>query len=547
MTHPSLVIRGAEVRTLNAGVPRAQAVAIRGDRIVAIGDDHEAKDWIGKGTSVIDAERATVLPGFHDAHIHPVIGALNAMRCDLTHGESVEDYQRLVADYVERIPQGWILGGGWALDRFPDATGLCGLLDKVTGDRPAFLVEYSQHFAWVNSAALARAGITRSTPDPPRGRIVRDADGEPTGRLDETAMELVRSLVPPPTKNELKNALLVVQPQLFAAGITRWHDAVVGYDPHDLPMLDAYLDAAFEGTLRATVSLALRWDRNRGLEQIDDLVKARDTARVHPLIRVGTVKIFQDGVCESRTAALSDPYLAHHPGAEPDHGISMLVPDALAEAVTRLDANGFQVHVHAIGDRAITEALDAIEAAREVNGPRDARHQIAHVTLLRSADIARFGRLGAIVNAQPRWAHRAPTGEDPLVVLVGEERARWQYLFRSLREAGAPMAVGSDWPVTTFDPFEIVHVGVNRAEPGEMAPPLDQAQRLGLDEMLWDYCYGSAFANFAENDVGTIEVGKVADLVVLDRDLHAVPASDIAEVSVRATVVRGEVVHRAGC
>jgi predicted amidohydrolase YtcJ len=311
-------------------------------------------------------------------------------------------------------------------------------------------------------------------------------------------------------------------------------------------MLDAYLDAAFEGALRATVSLALRWDRNRGLEQIDDLIKARDTARVHPLVRVGTVKIFQDGVCESRTAALSSPYLARHPDAEPEHGISMLAPDALAEAVTRLDASGFQLHVHAEGDRAITETLDAFEAARDVNGPRDARHQIAHVTLLRSSDIARFGRLGVIVNAQPRWAHRTATGEAPLVALVGEERARWQYLFRSLREAGAPMAVGSDWPVTTFDPFEILHVGVNRAEPGGTAPPLDQTQSLGLDEMLRHYCHGSAFANFAEKDAGTIEIGKVADLVVLDRDLHAVPASEIAQVSVRATVVRGEVVHRAG-
>jgi predicted amidohydrolase YtcJ len=540
------VIRGAEVRTLDPSRPRAQAVAVHGDRITAIGDDRDAKGWIGEGTSVIDADGATVLPGFHDAHIHPLVGTLNSLRCDLTAGESVAGYQRLVAGYARRVQAGWILGGGWNLDRFPDPTALRRLLDEVTGDRPAFLVEHGQHFAWVNSAALDRAGITRSTPDPPRGRILRDAGGEPAGRLDETAMELVRTLLPPPTRNELKNALLTVQPRLFAAGITRWHDAVVGYDPRDLPMLDAYLDAAFDGSLQATVSLALRWNRNRGLEQVDDLVKARDTARRHPLVRVGTVKIFQDGVCESRTAALSSPYLPRHPGTEPDHGISMLTPDALAEAITRLDAHGFQVHVHAIGDRAITEALDAIEAARNVNGPRDARHQLAHVTLLRPEDVARFGRLGVIVNAQPRWAHRRPTGEDPMVALVGAERARRQYLFRSLREAGARIAVGSDWPVTTFDPFEIMHVGVNRAEPGETAPPLDDEQSLGLDEMLRHYCHGSAYANFAEHDVGTIEVGKMADVVVLDRDLHAVPASGIAEVSVRTTVARGEVVYHAG-
>lgn len=543
MPNADLVIRRADVRTMDPSQPWAQAVAIRGGLVAAVGGDRDVDEWIGSHTTVIDAAGDTVLPGFHDAHIHPVMGMLDAARCDISSGRDLAEYLRLVAEYAQRVPEGPIRGGGWTVEKLTGRVDLRLLLDGVTDGRPAYLVDDSQHTAWVNSAALRMAGIDRHTPDPPFGRIVRGADGEPTGQLNESAKALVRDRLPSPSTAELVNALSAVQARLFAAGITRWHDAIVTFGGA-MPLVDAYLRAEDEGSLKTTVSLALRWDLERGLEQIDELLEARAAVPTDGMVRLHTIKVLQDGVLETGTASLSRPY-ERVVGSGPGCGISMVEPPLLNEAVTRLDAHGFQVHVHAVGDRAATEALDAFEAARSRNGARDSRHQIAHLQLVRPVDIPRFARLGVVANVQPLWATREPGGEDLAVELVGMERAAWQYPFRSLQQTGAAMAIGSDWPVSTFEPLQIVHVGVNRVGPGLTVQPLDGAERLGLDDILSHYTVGSAFADFAEEETGSITPGKTADLVVLDRNIHALAASDLATAAARTTIVRGEVVHEA--
>lgn len=543
MPNADLVIRRADVRTMYPSQPQAQAVAIHGELIVAVGRDEEVDGWIGPKTTVIDAAGATVLPGFHDAHIHPVMGMLDVLRCDITSGRDVDDYLRLVSEYAQRVPEGPIRGGGWAVEKLTDREDLRALLDAVTGDRPAYLVDDTQHTAWVNSAALRTAGIDRHTPDPPFGRIVHGPDGEPSGQLNESAKMLVRDRLPSPDMAELVNAIGAVQSRLFAAGITRWHDAIVT-SGGNMPSVDAYLRAAEEGILKTTVSLALRWDFERGLDQVDELLEAQAAVPGDGPVRMQTIKILQDGVLETRTASLSRPYEGRA-GSAPESGISMVEPSMLNEAVTTLDAHGLQVHVHAVGDRAVTEALDAFEVARSQNGVRDARHQIAHLELVQPTDIPRFARLGVIANLQPFWATREPSGEDRRVSLIGAERAAWQFRFRSIQQTGAAMAIGSDWPVSTYEPLEIVHVAVNRVGPGLVVEPLGPAERLSLDDALAHYTVGSAYANFAEKETGSIGPGMTADLVVLDANVHALAASDIATVKARATIVRGEVVHGA--
>lgn len=534
MSEPTLIVHGGA---------RGRALAVSGSRIVATGSDDEILSLRGGATQLLDAAGGTIMPAFHDAHIHPVIGMLTEMRCDLAADTDVPGYLRRIDSYRRaETGNGWLLGGGWLAEVLrTDPRSPRDILDSVTGKRPAFLVEGGQHDAWVNSAALESAGIGRDTPDPPLGRIWRNADGVPTGLLSETAMNLIRDTLPPPTRRELRDALAAAQRRLFSAGIVRWHDAVVGYTDATMPLLQAYLDAAHEGTLKTHVALALRWDRARGIEQVEELAAARAEHAAHPRVRVGTVKIFQDGVCESRTAALSEPYLDPH--GEGGRGISMLGTAELSEAVTRLDSLGFQVHVHAIGDRAIRDALDAFESARATNGARDARHQISHVHLLDPADIPRFARLGVIANVQPRWAHRDAAGVDPAEALVGRERAGWQYPFRALDESGAAVAFGSDWPVTSFDPIEILHLAMNRTEPGSTVAPLGLQQRLRRDRALHAFTVGSAVANFAETDTSQLGAGFSADLVVLDQDISTVPDHRFSDISIHATVAAGHIVH----
>ncbi|MGR3867967.1 amidohydrolase [Streptomyces graminifolii] len=521
----------------------ATAVAVTGDRITAVGRA-EVHDLAGPDTQVVDLAGRLLLPGFQDAHVHPVPAGLELTQCDLTRAKTAEDTIAAVRAYADAHPEReWITGGGWSMEAFEGGTPTKELLDSVVPDRPVYLPNRDHHGAWVNSRALQLAGITRDMPDPADGRIERDASGEPAGTLQEGAMQLVGRLTPPATRADRLAALLHAQRHLHALGITAWQDALVGeFLGMDDPS-DAYLAAARDGSLTARVVGALWWDRERGAEQIPELVERR--ARLsHGRFSAGSVKLMLDGVAETGTAALLDPYLDKCGCATANRGTSFIDPKQLPAYVTELDALGFQCHFHALGDRAVRDALDAVEAARAANGPSDTRPHLAHLQVVHPDDVARFARLGAVANIQPLWAAHEPQMDELTIPFLGPERALWQYPFASLLRSGARLAAGSDWPVSSPDPLQGIHVAVNRVEPGGAGPVFLPGERLDLAGALTAYTAGSAYANHLD-DTGRVTAGALADLVVLDRDPFAAPPEEIGETRVALTYVGGKEVYAA--
>ena len=539
-----LVFTNGSVYTVDAARSWAEAVAVQSDRIVAVGSSADVGELIGPGTEVVDLRGRMLLPGFQDAHVHPVWGGLDLLRCSLNEAGSASECEAIIAAYVDAHPDvSWILGGGWSMDSFPGGTPTKDVLDRLVPDRPVFLPNRDGHSAWVNTRALEVAGVTRDTPDPADGRIERDAQGAPSGTLHEGAMGLVGDHAPPTSPEEMYQGLLRGQTYLHSLGITAWQDAIVDVSEQQ-NNFDAYLRAGNAGDLTARVIGALWWDRKRGLEQIDDLLALRERG-VAGRFAATSVKIMQDGVCENFTAAVLEPYLDSEGHPTTNRGISFVDPELLKEAVTRLDALGFQVHFHSLGDRAVREALDAIEAARKANGAKDHRHHLAHIQIVHPDDIGRFRALNAVANAQPLWAAHEGQMDELTIPFLGHPRATWQYPFASLVRAGATLAMGSDWSVSTPDPLEEMHVAVNRVmAPGypyrvENREVFLPAERIDLSTAIGGFTMGTAFVNHLEESTGSIEVGKAADLVVLDRDLFAHPQEEIADASVQLTLVAG--------
>ncbi|MDN3354191.1 amidohydrolase [Actinomadura sp. DC4] len=536
-----LVFTGGPVYTGDAARSRATSVAVRGERIVAVGHD-DVRELIGPRTEVVDLGGRLLIPGFQDAHVHPVGGGLELGLCDLTGAVTPEEYRRRIRAYADAHPGlPWITGGGWSMESFPGGTPRREQLDELVPDRPAYLANRDHHGAWVNSRALEMAGITADTLDPADGRIERDAAGRPTGTLQEGAMRLVGDLLPAPTGQDLLDALLRAQKLLHSYGITAWQDAIVGDNPVTADGAPAYLAAVRSERLTARVAGALWWDRGRGAEQIEHLLDQREHL-TEGRLRATTVKIMQDGIAENHTAAMLAPYI----GQKDNAGISFIEPAALREYVQELDAHGFQVHFHALGDRAVREALDAVEAARRANGWTGTRPHLAHIQVVHPEDVARFRMLGAVANMQPLWAVHEPQMDDLTIPFLGAERAAWQYPFGDLRSAGATLAAGSDWPVSSADPIHGIHVAVNRRLPevGEGTPAFLPGQRLDLATALAAYTAGSAHVNHLD-ETGTIERGRLADLAVLDRDPFAAPPEEIAATRVSQTYVGGVRVHEA--
>ncbi|MER6125790.1 amidohydrolase [Streptomyces sp. NPDC001795] len=536
-----LLFTGGPVLTPDG--PTTTSVAVVDDRIAAVGDA-EAQELTGPKTEVVDLAGRLLLPGFQDAHIHPVPAGLELTQCDLTTAKTARETLAAVRAYADAHPdREWITGGGWSMEAFEGGMPTKELLDAVVPDRPVYLPNRDHHGAWVNSRALRLAGITRDTPDPVDGRFERDASGEPTGMLQEGAMQYVGRLTPAATPADRLAALLHAQRHLHALGITAWQDALVGDflgmdDPYE-----AYLAAARDGSLTARVVGALWWDRERGAEQIPELVERR-AAFSQGLFRASSVKLMLDGVAETGTAALLDPYLDGCGCATANHGTSFLDPTQLPSYVSELDAMGFQCHFHALGDRAVRDALDAIEAARRANGPSDTRPHLAHLQIVHPDDVPRFARLGATANIQPLWAAHEPQMDKLTIPFLGPERAAWQYPFGALLRSGATLAAGSDWPVSSPDPMRGIHVAVNRVSPGESGPVFLPAERIGLTTALTAYTAGSAYVNHLD-ETGTIRPGALADLVVLDRDPYAGPPEAIGETGVALTYVGGERVYTA--
>ncbi len=550
-----LAFVNGDVYTVDPARPWARAVAVSEGRIVAVGDDEEIREVVGPETEVVDLAGRALFPGFQDAHVHPASGGLEMLRCNLSDAYTVDAYLEMVAEYAAANPGlEWITGGGWYMDAFPGGNPPAAALDRVLPDRPAYLSSRDGHTAWVNTRAFELAGVTSATADPVDGWIVRGADGTPWGALHEGAMDLVHHLLPEDTTEDWLAGLRVGQQYLHSLGITAWQDAIVGLGRGvgDVDAsFDAYVRFAEDGSLTARVVGAMWWDHHRGLEQVEELLEARDRGRVGRFVP-SSVKIMQDGVLENFTAGMVEPYLDDDGLPTRNRGKSFVEPDLLKECVTRLDAEGFQVHFHAIGDRAVREALDAVEAARRANGPNDLRHHIAHIQVIQPSDIPRFAELGVVANAQPLWASYDGQMQHLTIPFLGPERSGWQYPFGSLARAGATLAGGSDWSVSSPDPLAEIHIAVNRLVPQEYRDLVGDVattevflpdERIDLATAVRMFTMGSAYVNHLDDVTGSIEVGKYADLTVLDRNPFDAPASEILRARVVLTMVEGRRVY----
>jgi predicted amidohydrolase YtcJ len=519
-------------------------VAVVDGRIAAVGA--HARELAGPRTEHVDLAGKLLVPGFQDSHIHAIFGGLELGRCELSALDTAAEYLAAIGEYARANPeQEWITGGGWSLDAFPNGLPTAAALDAVVPDRPVFLPNRDHHGAWVNTRALELAGITRDTPDPADGRVERDANGDPTGMLQEGAVGLVEVHLPRISDDEMDAAFDRAQALLHSLGITAWQDALVGIGLGQQDNYGVYLRAAASGRLTARVRGALWWERDRGAEQIETFLERRRVGRATGDSRFdpGSVKIMQDGIIENGTAALTAPYCGCG-GSTTNSGLSFVDPELLRGYVTRLDGEGFQVHFHALGDRAVREALDALEEARKTNGVSAHRHHLAHLQVVHPEDIGRFAALDAIANIQPLWACHEPQMDELAIPVLGAERADWQYPFKALLESGARLAAGSDWPVSSPDPIQGIHVAVNRVTPGGHGAPLTPDQRISLEEALSAYTEGTAYVNHLD-ETGRIAPGMLADLAVLDRNPFDGPSEAIHETRVAATYVGGALVYEA--
>jgi len=555
-TTADLILIGGRVRTPSDPSGFAEAIAIRGGLIQAVGADADIRDLAGPRTRVIDLAGRLALPAFGDSHVHAINGGLESLRCNMLGLKTRQACLDTIAAYCAGLPaDAWVLGGGWSMEAFPGGTPTAADLDLVTGGRPAFLPNRDHHGAWVNTAALARAGVDATTPDPSDGRIERHPDGSPTGTLHDGAMAVVARCVPSATAAELRAGLTAALEYLHGNGIAHYQDACVG-TAGELAISDTfgtYLDAARDGSLTASVTGALWWDRHRGAAQYEDLLARREQTLGEAdggRFRATSVKLMLDGVCETFTAAMGMPYLDKHGHPTDHHGNYFIDPDELKTITKRLSGEGFQLHFHALGDGAVTAGLDALAelpaAERQVG-----RHHLAHLQFIKPSDMDRFAALGAVANFQPLWAMADPQMLELTLPFVGPERYQWQYQIGGLAQRGTRLAFGSDWPVSSGDPLQEMHVAVNRVlshvlgRPGtpECEDPFLPGQAVTIDTAITAFTEGVAYVNHEEDVTGRLLPGMRADVVVLDQDLFAIPATDIGDTSAVLTVANGQVVH----
>lgn len=535
-----LVLAHGVVYTLDPAQPWAEALAIAPDgTLLAVGSDDEVMRHRGPDTRVVSLRGQLVLPGFHDTHVHPVTGGIELGQCNLNGIGALGALQAALRECAAALgsssePPGevWLLGGGWDLTVFPAGNPSRQVLDAIAPEVPAYLVSADGHSAWLNTEGLRRAGITAATPDPPNGRIERDAAGEPSGTLREHAVALVEPHLPPLPPEAYDEGLRRGLALANRFGITGLHEASARPE-----VLAAYEHLAMAGELTARV-IAAQWiDPLRGPAQLDAIAERRDRI-AHPRLRATSVKIFVDGVIEAGTAALLAPYEGRATAGEPT-----LSPQALDELVASADRRGFDVHMHAIGDRAVRMALDALAAAHAENPPRDRRHVIAHLELIDPVDIPRFRALGVAACFQPLWAYADPYITDLTIPVLGSERSRWLYPIGSVLASGARVVAGSDWSVSSMDPLEGIEVAITRRGVGEgEGPPWIPEEVATLQPMLAAYTSHAAWLG-RWDDVGSLAAGKRADLVVIEGNLFELPAHRIHEADVVTTMIDGQVVY----
>ena len=514
------------------GHPGASALLVEGGSIAAIGSDELA---LG-ASDVVELRGRPLLPGFQDSHVHPSMAGLELVACHLLDTPHTEQaYLDEIRAYAEGCEKPWITGAGWSMEAFDRGIPTAAALDTVVPDRPAMLWNSDHHGAWVNSKALEVAGFTASTPDPPDGRFDRDEHGNPIGSLQEGAVDMILPFMPVPTLEERIDGILAGQEYLLSLGITAWQDAMVDSATHD-----AYVTLDGRGDLIADALGCLWWERSQGSEQVAEFAAMRD-ATPPGRYRATAIKMMLDGVAENQTASMLEPYLDDAGLPTDNRGIDFIDPVELIENVTMLDAAGFQVHFHALGDRAVRQGLDAIEAAIQANGDSKRHHHLAHIQVVDRADVPRFAALGAGANAQPLWARHEDQMDVLTIPFLEPTAANHQYPWRSLLDAGAPLTFGSDWNVSSPDPLLGIGTAVSRTRPTSRPEPFLPEQRITMDEAITAYTAGSAWGAHREDHSGHIKVGFDADLVVVDRPL--ITATDAFSATVNLTMVQGTVVY----
>jgi predicted amidohydrolase YtcJ len=540
------VIIHAHIYTVNAQQPWAQALAIRQEKILAVGAEREISAYRGVSTKVIDAKGRLVLPGFTDCHAHFLNGSFTLEQLTLDDATSVSEIARRVKAYAAAHPKDpWVLGRGWIYPLFgPSGLPDKKYLDAIVPDRPVYLESYDGHTWWANSKALAAARITRDTPNPPGGEIVRNpANGEATGAIKEDAADaVVRRAIPEPNREAKLLALRAGMKHANRFGVVRVHvPGSVYAHQDDLQSIEVLEELRQSGELTLRFYLAFRLDPpEMSAGELQEILLARD--RYHnDWIAAGSAKFFLDGVIETHTAAMLAPY-SNNPSLSGD---LLWEADKYKAFVAELDKNGIQVFTHAIGDRAIRVALDAYEDAAKKNGTKDARHRIEHIEDVSAADIPRFGRLGVMASMQPLHAYPNEDTFKAWVPSVGPERTQRAWAWHSIQAAGGVLAFGSDWPIVTLSPWPGLQNAVTReTTEGEPQGGWIPAQRISLAEAIKGYTLNAAFAGHREHTEGSLEPGKLADLIVVSQDVFKVSALKIADTKVLLTMVGGRVVYK---
>ena len=534
---PDLVILNGRVLTMDDKGTTGEAVAVRGGAILQVGTTAAIQALAGPATRVLDAAGGTVAPGFNDSHLHFLEGALGLGDADLSGLATLAEVQSAIRTFAEthKAPT-WVIGRGWVYRPFPGGSPTAAQLDAVVTDRPALMRCYDGLSVWVNSKALALAGITRATPDPPGGEIVRDPrTGEPTGHLKQAAIALIDAVVPKPTHDDQRRALRAAVARAHELGITSIQNA-----GGSLEEMALYEEAFRAGDLLVRTRLATQGRPTTTDADLDAMDEAWKRLGDNPTLTTGIVKLNADGVIEARTAAMLTPY-----AGSASSGPANYTPDELDRVVAMFDRRGWQVEIHAIGDRAIRISLDAIERATKANPApaRGRRHRLEHIEAVSAADIPRFAALGVVASFQPLHALLGdvnvarPAGPWP--DNVGAERASRAWAWKTLQQSGARLAFGSDWPVANLAPGQGLWLATTRVQ-AEGAPD----QRFSLTEALAAYTRGAAYASFEEQRKGMLAPGMLADLVVLTRDIVATPPAPATDVQVAPTVFDGRIVFQ---
>ena len=538
-----VVFTGAAVYRVTETNPWATAVAITGKRISYVGDDAGAASFIGTNTRIVELGGKMLMPGFQDAHVHPVDSGMTFNQCAVFDLPKLEDLLAAIETCVEDRPDAeWIVGAGWYVSTFaPSGLPPKSLLDAIAPDTPITLLSNGAHSVWANSAAIESAGITAETKDPKGGRIDRDpVTGEPSGSFQESAMPLIQDSEPASTLTQRMAGLAYAQRLFHSFGITGVHDAYVEVSRETAyTNMEAYTAFADAEELKMHVVAAMLYDPTLPLEPQIELFKELRQSADRQHVKATAVKILVDGVATSYSAAMLEPYADRE--ADGVSGTPLIPRADMIDLVARLDALGFQIHFHSIGDAATRYSLDAIEAARAQNGERDSRHHLSHIMVWAPADFDRMAELDVIANFQALWAYRDTHYDEITYIRMGEERSKYIYPINSLNKRGTTLAFGSDWYVTSANPLLAIEVAITRQAPNGLgAEPLLPEEAIDLATAIKAATLGAAYGNFLDQETGSIEVGKLADLIVIDKNLFDIPARDISEASVMLTLFEGE-------